>query len=260
VALVTEVRAALAAAGVEGRARPGCDAVQVTIEGGAGDMLLRVEDPDGRTSVRRLASARAAAALIESWTRADLTGALMRGPAASPAAAEPSLGASAAPDRPLLLTGQLAGETALGSDGSAWLGGTAGFCLAVERACLGPAARFAAADGRRALDGLLAARFPVALGRLTLAPGLAVGYGWRRREADLSEQQADAQLVGAVGETAPATGHGLRVEGELALSVPLGAWLALELRTGLGGAPQAPADRGPRLHLRGGVGLRVGGP
>jgi hypothetical protein len=258
-ALVTEVRAALTVARVQPMATPGCEAVQVTIEGGAEDMLLRVRDPAGRTSVRRMASARAAAALIESWTRSDLTDGLMRRPVVPPTAAEPIADASPTPtSRAGRATGQVAGETAVGSDGSAWLGGTAGVCLAMGRICLGPAARFAAADGRRALDGLLAARLPIALGGLTLAPGLAVGYGWHHRAADLHQLQADQQLVGVVGETGPVSSHGPRLEGELSLSIPLGASLALELRTGLGGAPQVEA--GPRLHLRGGLGLRVGGP
>jgi hypothetical protein len=85
---VAPVRRSLAERGISQVGTPGCPRLEVAIARASAGFDLHITDADGRTSRRRLRSAEAAATLIESWARTELSDPLLplRQPREDPAA------------------------------------------------------------------------------------------------------------------------------------------------------------------------------
>jgi hypothetical protein len=185
--------------------------------------------------------------------------------AAAPAAAEASSGAA---------TVTLGPEVALGSDGSRWWGAKLGFCAHVARFCAGAIARADVGTAivgdpgttRRYTGDLLGSLdLPLALGRVTLVPGVGLGLGALR--ANTSDPGSPP---GEVSGARASTTWGLRAMARAVVSIPISRRFGVDIGSafdlpwparaaasdGQGGA--YPAD--PRFFLRGDVTLRYGRP
>jgi hypothetical protein len=282
--LVRDVRGALVRAGVRTSASPGCGAVRASVDRRADQVFLRVKDEDGRASERQVTTASAAVTLIETWARADLGGPLLRPRSLAlelPAPVEPAGVSATAIDlpRPALPFGaDVLAETSRASDGSSWIGAVASACARVGHVCVGPALRWASDAGsaggsadsptrRRAVEAMVAARLPITFGRSTLAPGLAMGYGWLASESipqiDSTEPEGASQNDPIHYDTS-----GVRAEASLAFAVAINRWVAIELRVASSLVPGAQIDgfdeaevaAEPRVCFHGALGLRVGAP
>ena len=254
-----------------------------------------IVDASGRTSTRRVNGAVAAATLIESWVRTDLDAALL--PTESVAADEPaSPHWSATAARPVMadtdprlampassaeptlgwkISVSADAETSLATDGSLWLGVTAGLCFRVGPACAGAIVRVSSHSvasgesremqtGRLGTDVLLGASLPIQRGRLTLLPGVGFGVGWLRTTA------LSAAPVPGESDGVDVDGGGLRASASMRLSVAVYRSVAVDFGVAADLSPIAHTDEftesshllagEPRGFLRGGVGLRVGVP
>jgi hypothetical protein len=161
----------------------------------SGALQLHVQDPDGRTSDRVVASPALAASLIESWTVDEDADLLTR---AEPARPAPSLTAVAPPEAVATTVAASSFavaatfDSASATDGSIWWGGHLEGCGRLGRVCLGARLglwRDAALGGptasgglsRFATDALLVAAAPLrSSGRFVLTPSLGLGFEWNR--------------------------------------------------------------------------------
>lgn len=265
--MVAAINEKLAAAGVGRAPRGDCPAVAASVERAADGILVRIEDPSGRTSERLVTGPAAAAALIESWTRSDVSLGLLDGraapiPASAPVAVTaPTETRSEPPEPPVPprdAGGRLAlgGEVSAGIDGSTWFGGRFGGCGEAGPTCVGGLVRGgydpaltgeSAASGtlRGGLDLLFTLDFPVQWDGFALAPGVGVGGGWVRSTAsvvaDGEEQQGqhddddnDDEDGDESSSGQSSDSLGLRVEAHLGGAVRLTDWLTLDLGIGLG--------------------------
>jgi hypothetical protein len=188
------------------------------------------DKPGDHLVERAVTDARTAATVIESWVRTDVQAPLLARHQiddAGPGDLVPRAAVVVAPSAPPARGVQLfaAGETALASDSSTWLGVELGACVMLGPVCASARARFASvAQGperwqrdleRHGVELLLGADLPRRIGRAVLSPGLAVGVGWIHTHEEGSPRR---ESIG-----------GLRVQGRLALSYPMTRRLAAEL-------------------------------
>ena len=180
----------------------------------SGDYSLRITDPFGRVSNRRVRDAEIAATLIETWsTRED---AVLLHPRSAALDIESPTPAAAPPEA---TTGPaqigVSAEGSRGSDGSIWYGLAATGCASAGPVCLGARARVARDEGwtgpaqdfdqvRLDADLLAIAALPRRFGQLELRPLVGVGLGLTR-----TSPQSD------VGTNATSS-YGLRFEAALA--------------------------------------------
>jgi hypothetical protein len=204
-------------------------------------------------------------------------------PSVSASAASPAVEVAARPVRSAAAL-TLAAEGAMSRDGSSWMGTSMEACMRVGSACVGIMGRYVAtvrdevttlADGDRVgetcqgADGLVSAHVSIAVGRVSLRPGAAVGLGWiRASTTQTSPTGSFMPRHGTVDSTS------LRAEGRLAIDFPLSRSLALDVAFsgGLGegadaihptterGMPEFTVSSSPALLVRGGIGFRYGGP
>jgi hypothetical protein len=262
----------------------GTDMVQVHVQPDPLGIRLSIHDRNGHLVERLVANAEIAAAVVDSWVRDDLARPLLEPheiatieavPTARPPAPAASSGASVT----------VAGETALATDGSLWMGAGLGACVRVGQFCIGlgiHAAGDTAATGkigavynatssesapactdetqrkltRFGADASLTADLPLRVGAVALGPGIGLGAGWLSTNAALGGHAGTASTIGP------------RAEARLLLSVPLGWGLAVELIFRADVAPLAhrkdlsaggftlPGE--PLGLLRLGLGLRYG--
>lgn len=272
----------LAARGISSRPIAGCPAVDARIGSSSVGLLVTITDAYGRTSERTANGPAAAATLIESWVRTDLSAPLLPTRAVASTRMrqveekdEPSLAMPMPPaDAGSNISLAASAETSLATDGSLWLGVTVGLCLRVGPACAGVLVRVSndggtfgesheMRTGRFGTDVLLGAGLPIRRGRLTLIPGAAVGVGWLRTSA-LSP------TVDVGGDGVDVDGGGLRASASLRLSIAVTHTLAADFgiaadlspvaHTAPFNADSTPLAGEPRGFFRGGVGVRWGVP
>ena len=283
---VAQVRAVFASRPAAEATRCAAVSANLRLRGAALD--IRIVDAGGRVSERTVSDPRTAADLIESWARLSplelmpppLPSALPPAPAAPRSDnlearrdPPPFEVRRAAPDpaRPAFHVTATA-DTSVASDGSVWFGASLGGCVRFGPICAGVAARvagdarFAGAatqlDSTRMLaDLLVVADLPLRAGRVLLAPGIGVGFGWvhiAQNHPAVASDEVDID------------GGGLRANAHLGASLVLGRGLGIEAMLALDAAPLAhvAADQqdGARLagepwgDLRAGIGLRYGAP
>ncbi len=246
--------------GITGAPPAGCPSVHVQVSDSGGAILVAMLDSQGRSAERLTASRTVAAALIESWSRADLSEPLLQMPEATVA---PS-----APSSPFSVAARL--ETGLDSDSGGWLGLGGGLCFWVGPICFGPEVALRAqplAAGREhpsvrrvgADLSVFAGLRGLRAGRLRISPTLGVGVGWTR-----SDSADPKRLAEPVSRRAP------RAVAALTACVPLGESLSMEARVAATFAPSGrgeersdlpdllPAD--PWGLFTAGLGLRWGTP
>ena len=246
--------------GITGAPPRGCPAVRVLVSDSGGAILVAMLDPQGRSAERLTASRGVAAALIESWSRADLSEPLLQMP-------EPPVapGTSATP---LSVEARL--ETGLDSDAGGWLGLGAGLCFWMGPLCLGPEVALRAQplgpgrehpEVRRVGADLLAVAGLRGLqaGRLRIVPSLGVGIGWTR--SDSAEPSRFAE---------PVSRRASRAVAALTVYVPLAERLSMEARVAATFTPSGRGEDRPDLPdllpadpwglFTAGLGLRWGTP
>lgn len=261
--LVQSLRERLSASGITTAPAAGCPAVRVELEQRGDQLHLRVVDAYQRLGERDVGDVATAAAVIESWTLQEIEpGAVPAEPAIdAPAAPAPVLAPAAASSR---LAIGAASRTAVGDDGSTWLGGGLDACVRVGWACLG-ATGSVAADTSTVADlhtgshrsvavaALAAADAPLRIGRFVARPGITAGYGWER----LQQQHVDAH-----GQplSIAASSYALRVGTHASLAYPLARSLAVfgELFGDVAAARTTPD--GPRARAGLALGVRLEAP
>lgn len=251
-ALVAAVTRALYERGLSSSGTSACGIVSAEVAPRDERVWIRLTDADGRTVERVADDGEGAATTIESWTRQDVVDPLLAvretTPVVTPSPARarrPAVRSTevVSPRAPAGWELSALGVAAFSDDGALWSGARAQFSARVAMLSVGGRVGFAldtgavgvtaagctkqgtgdfayrdAAPGcdtsRVALDLVLVAAVPFALGRLALAPGLGVGQRtlWASRGfGDVDERQDDASE--------------LLLEAHVAASLPLGrAW------------------------------------
>jgi hypothetical protein len=231
--LIASLRGLLEARGIatSDDQRAACLPVAVEVRAARPGYDLTISDAEGRMARKTIDRQETAAMVIESWARADL-GALLparsqsswHAPgirAAMSISREPSLVAPAASAAaPTAVHLRVLGESAVHRNQSLWMGASAGACLRLGWSCLGSQVRFsqamraldtrAAAAPARSLDALLAAQVPLRLGRVWLAPEIAVGGGRLDRTLTVPHFLPMVGLNGGGGATSGGRGDGGR--------------------------------------------------
>lgn len=263
------VRDMLTALGISETAAAGCPLVSAEVTWRGNGLLIVTVDGYGRRSERLVEGPETAAALIESWTRRDLSEALLVLPESAVAPVPPSAAAGgmpaageAVPDDDRIVPADgidawsgwagAAGEATAGSDLSTWFGARLGVCRRLGPACLGGVIRFGWDPGltgdseelrtrRVGLDGLLSADFPIEWPRVAVTPGIGLGGGWIRstgstgndenehEEEDDSGQDDTGQGSDEDDEEVHEDAGGLRVDLHVTIAIAIAAGLSLDL-------------------------------
>lgn len=259
-----------------------CGALDVELSEVDGGLRVKIADAWGRTAERDVQSALTAVALVESWARMDLLEsaapatppvASAKGgaaPARSPLA--PVAGSAAPPvpresDRHSHVLMHLAAERGRGRDHDEWHGINATVCGRIGIVCLGAAARYGesshSGEGRKkGSDVLMTLDIPIALGRLSLTPGIGAGGGWTG--IDLRDLGCkDGSCRGAL------RGHGRAIaldergpRGEVHLTAALRLFGRLHVEIGGSATAGIPTEQEPdgRVIVRARAGLLWGLP
>ena len=278
--MTQRIRELLQARGIDTAPPATCQVTEADVETGRDGVLLTLRLEDGQTVERRVATARAAATVIESWLGGDValeppddarTSRVDRHTtAATTAPRHPTPAPKAAPaPPPPRAAASVRGAATAGIDaaGATWAVLQLGVCVMFDPLCIGmsmrglldtkqsgPSARLHSA--RAGIDLLATVGWPVELGRLTLTPLLGLGAGWLRSSYDAdtpTEDRIDVDL------------GGIRTTGGLLLGLP-GRRLNLEFGLFADASPTAApksfTEDGqriagqPKLTVRLGVGAR----
>jgi hypothetical protein len=182
-----------------GRDADGCTTIraQVQLESNGG-IAVAVRGATHGSEGRIVSDAVLAAAWIDSWTRQDIDVALWAAPPRRTAIAEPieqpprdvapapKATAGTATSRWARVALSASYEQTWSDDDAAWRGANVAACVGVAGFCVGGAIRTAfdperlsnaTGVGRSDLSVLALARYPVALGTMSIAPELGVGVG-----------------------------------------------------------------------------------
>jgi hypothetical protein len=229
---------------VDGESR--CGTLTAVLTASGERTRVTIVDAEGRTALRMAEDARAAATVIESWARGDLSAPLLAAREPPPAtvrarqapdreAPPPIEQAAAIETRPIAI-GAAAGA-GLSSDGALWTWAHAQACVVVGPACLGALVRYASdtesqgdsnvrVTARRSLDLLVIADVPLRLGPVVVIPG--VGFGQTALRAQ--RQSGDHEKV---------TTTGMNLRARVGAGVPVvGVW-SLQADVALGASPFA---------------------
>jgi hypothetical protein len=200
---VASVTAELSRLGVQGgRAVPGCRGVFAQVElDRDGGIAVAIRDGSRRSEGRVVSDAAVAAAWIDSWLHDDLDGTtwLVATPSTTttvhaasqvpPTARHDALPQPRGPLSPPLIEQfaiAAAYEQSWSDDGVSASGASVSGCLRVGRACIGGRARYSregdrivnlTAMNRSDVSVLATASVPFAVGRMTVAPELGLGFG-----------------------------------------------------------------------------------
>ncbi len=202
--LVTRLEVDLLSRQIATTAAAGCPAVRAHVTQQEREIAVQIEDWDGRISERVVTDTAAAATLIESWARRDISHPLLAlsrtETTATPPPPEPAGPVVSAAPAALtrLVDLRAAGDISSGFDGSMWFGGHLSGCVRADPVCVGAQARLAydpAINGetgrvgtrRIAADLLLIVDFPLSWERVSFTPGVGVGVGWVRSFGDTYE-------------------------------------------------------------------------
>jgi hypothetical protein len=185
-ALVKTLITRLVASGIATTSTAGCPTVQVRLEKRGQQIHVRVTDAFNRLGERDVQDVATAAAIIESWTLQEVdTGTLPVEPSAEAGPASPAIAALH-----LVRSGVAASVlSALGSDGTTWVGGAVAACARIGALCAGASLRgerdtratgdtSTIAQDAYVLSALATIDLPRKLGGFVLSPGIGVGYGW----------------------------------------------------------------------------------
>ena len=241
-------------------------------EPGVRGYVLRIQDPFGRKSERRISDAETAASLIESWLAPESDGVAVvaTGPAVARAQAADETETRAAKPTPSAgwrISG--AAEIATSGEESLWYGASVTSCGSIGAVCLGGRLRMLHDDrffdldhdtgDRSAVELLALAALPFATHGVTLTPLL--GFGVARLHADnpvLLDGEADMAGGDDIGlRLEAAASAGLSLSGHLTLVGELGAshaW-SLESRTNPG-SPPGLRMTAPTNYLRAAMALQ----
>jgi hypothetical protein len=245
----------------------------LTAEPGVRGYLLRIQDPFGRKSERRISDAETAASLIESWLapEAETAPVAAERPAVAGAQAADETEIRAAKPTAAAAAWRISGAAELATSGqeSLWYGGSVTACGAVGPLCLGGRLRIAHDDrffdldhdtgDRSAIELLALAAWPLAAHGVTLTPLLGFGVG--RLHADnpkLIDGEADLPGGEDIGlRLEAAASAGLSLSGHLTLVGELGAAHAWSLESGTNlGSPLGLRMTAPTNYLRAAVALQ----
>lgn len=260
-ALVEPLLTRLSASGIATVSTASCPTVQVRLDRRGQQVHLRVTDAFHRSGERDVQDVATAAAIVESWMLQEVE--------AGTLPAEPSVEATVG--SPVIATRHVRNGvaasivSALGSNGTTWLGGAASACLRIGPFCTGPSLRAerdtrATGDTRTIeqdsyiLSALATIDLPRTFGSFVLSPGLGIGYGWLHvttRHHDAMNHVLDV----------PTADHQLRTGAHLAVLRPLGDHLSVfgDLWGELA-AWRSDSQSGPSGSLRLSLGIRLEAP
>ena len=249
--IVATIARTLQGRGIATDAVDGCPVVRVTVTATQTGLSVTIADPYGRVHDHLVVDSDVAATLIESWADPHQEAPLLEardwaprqpiGVALVDLDSEPPTALVAHATEPFrTLSGSLALETSLGSDGSTWWGAAAATCVRLGRFCTGVSGRLASdarlsgaseqhETGRTAVDLLLVVDVPVRWRDVGVSWGAGVGVGWIR-----------SSLMGPAGAVDIDTG-GLRADAHVTFELPISKTIAVELR--------AVANVSPLAHV-----------
>jgi hypothetical protein len=185
-ALVETLITRLTASGVATTATSGCPVVQVRLEMRGQQVHVHLTDAFNRGGERDVQDVATAAAIVESWTLQEIDAGVLP--------AEPAVRTSV--DVPVVATRHLVRHgvsasvmSALGSNGTTWVGGSISACLRVGPLCAGMALRgesdtratgdtATVAQDSYVLSALATVDLPRKLGGFVVSPGIGLGYGY----------------------------------------------------------------------------------
>jgi hypothetical protein len=189
-ALVKALIARLTASGIATTPAPGCPAVQVRLDKRGRQVHVRVTDAFNRLGERDVQDVATAAVIIESWTLQEVDAGTLPIEPPVVATVEATPASPALATRHLVRSGVAASVlSALGSNGTTWVGGAAAACARIGALCAGAALRGerdtrATGDTRTieqdsyVVSALATLDLPRKLGSFVVSPGIGVGYGW----------------------------------------------------------------------------------
>ena len=253
-----------------------CGTVDVVLIADADRVRLTLRDGQEPPVDRVADDVEAAATVIESWARRDVSAPLLaareapappvqRADRERPPQVQAAAGAPAAPGRRLDLAGAL--EASLSDDGGLWTGIHAQACLELGPLCLGALVRYAVdteqsgdskelATARWMVDMFLRAELPLRWGAFTLSPGLAAGQSAVRADRDVFANSTEDQI------------SGFQARADLDVRLALGRPWSLRLDLAVAYTPVTSGRLGhdgvtlagmPETQLSLGVGLAYGG-
>jgi hypothetical protein len=247
----------------------GCPAVRARLERRGATIVVNAIDGDGAPPIERVVTELdAAATVIESWARTDVTSPLLAArhlrtaalpePATAVATAVTPAAEPRVPPRGVQVF--LALETSLAEDRSSWIGMQLGVCVMLGPVCAGVRGRVATTSherlevrtDRQATDVVFGGDIPIRLGKTTLSPGFAAGVGAVHSRVEMAHLGSET--------------FGLRAEAHVAWTIPIWARLSIDLTATVDGTQVTDLERSngtlsdePRLLGRLGAGLRYGG-
>lgn len=240
------VRGALAERGIASSPHASCHVVTVRVQPRQEGMLLELLGDNGDALAERVVSdAKTAAAVIESWSRPELYAMLLPEPPAPVVETDAPLSPQVLPvsatrswPRSVLSAGVV---SAVGGDGSQWIGASAGGCVRFGALCVGAMVRAsqdtrasgdssALQTSRTAMELLLAIDLSRRVGSIELTSGALAGIGTNRRRRDDAEEG-----------TVEADGGGLRAGFHFGLAKPISAHWAIAADASVDAAIFAPS-------------------
>lgn len=261
-ALVNSLLPRLIASGIATTATEGCPTVQVRLEPRGRQIHVRVMDAFHRLGERDVQDVATAAAIVASWTLQEVdAGTLPAAPALEAAPASPAIAAMH-----LVRSGVAASVlSALGSNGTTWVGGAVSGCLGIGPFCAGTtvhAERDTTATGATTtieqdsyvVSALATLDLPRKLGGFVLSPGIGAGYAWLHVTTHHHDAMNNPFDV-------PTSDHQLRAGAHLAVLRSWGGHLSVcgDLWSELAVA-RSDAQFGPLGSVRLSFGIRVEAP
>lgn len=268
-AVVADVILRLEGRGVSTRAPPGCESIEVLLTSREAGYRAVLDLPDGRRVTREVPGLETLVALVESYSRPDLTAGLLVPPAPPPPPPPPAPRLQAVAPEPSVPAFATAAQGLgyYGSDDSVWAGAELQGALRYEPVWLGATlGAFADTGARGDVGSEPLRRLAVRLGLevehplegafVTVAPALGVGVSWLRTTYDGPDEHEVLD------------GGGVQGRARLALRRPVARALAAEVGLVFDVTPLARTERedpddpipGEPLWWAGlALGLRYGG-
>lgn len=236
-ASVAMVREQLLARGVVVDPTGDCPNVAVAIARDGDTLVVRIDPGTGHEIERTVHGVAAAATLIESYVRRDITAPLL---VSRPARRLPvSVAPVAAKPRRARMDVAVGLDALSGSDESNWLGGRLDVCVRLRMLCVVSSLRYAAqvdapqptvisnlgpawtwSDWARSNgEAMFGIEAPLVLGTTTIASGLSLGVG----RTSIASRSSDASARNVGG----------RAEVHVKVSIPAWDWLAIDLSLAL---------------------------
>ena len=259
-ALVASLATRLSAIGIATSPAPGCPAVRVTVQQRGPQLHLHLADAFQRQSERDVVDVATAVAIVESWTTQVVEeGALPAEPTAPSVASEPP------PPRSAYRGASLAATSALGTDGTTWVGAALGACTRAGPLCVGGSLRgeldttatgtsSTVSQDSYTLAAYATADLPRGLSETwVVSPGAGAGYGFEHVVTHHHDAMNNPLDV-------PFSDHELRLAAHVAVLHAIAAhWSAFADLWGDAGVLRSDSQFGPTASLRLSLGLRLEG-